>query len=445
VVDDFAASTESNMLESKSLNDLLEDLRAFIDIRCNRWTNASLADATAMVTYGMLKRLLSREFPDRDQSGLHNSLLKGLRDVVSGTPIIELWKLSRMVRKNPCLIELLNAKDDPRILAEVGVRPEYSEFNAAFQSFLKDWGFRCSGELMLTVASFQERPEALLDMLRSYVELKGESPLDLLNRQAADRESETKEVMQQLKGRKLFRFLPWPSKATWLSVVLKSCHKSIALRERARLKQALLYSRCRLIALAIGDRLVSRGWLQNRTELFFLTYQEVDSLLAGTAMFPYQTKALVQLRRDEHERLSRMAPDDSFVLPLGCYLLVDGHVGSVASNTENQVDETTLSGIGACGGQVTGPAVILRDISECRMLNEGDVLVTRQTDPGWGPVFFLIKGLVMERGGMLSHGAILAREYGIPTVVGVRNATKQIFTGQMITVNGDRGIVQLVD
>jgi len=252
-------------------------------------------------------------------------------------------------------------------------------------------------------------------------------------------------VMQQLKGRKLFRFLPWPSKATWLSVVLRRCHKSIALRERARLKQALLYSRCRLIALAIGDRLVSRGWLQNRTELFFLTYQEVDSLLAGTAMFPYQTKELVQLRRDEHERLSRMTPDDSFVLPLGCYLLVDGRVGSVASITENQVDETTLSGIGACGGQVTGPAAILRDISECRMLHEGDVLVTRQTDPGWGPVFFLIKGLVMERGGMLSHGAILAREYGIPTVVGVHNATKLISTGQMITVNGDRGIVQLVD
>ena len=79
------------------------------------------------------------------------------------------------------------------------------------------------------------------------------------------------------------------------------------------------------------------------------------------------------------------------------------------------------------------------------MLHEGDVLVTRQTDPGWGPVFFLIKGLVMERGGMLSHGAILAREYGIPTVVGVHNATKQISHGQTITVNGDRGIVQLVD
>ena len=96
-------------------------------------------------------------------------------------------------------------------------------------------------------------------------------------------------------------------------------------------------------------------------------------------------------------------------------------------------------------GRVTAPAAILHDISECRKLNKGDVLVTRQTDPGWGPVFFLIKGLVMERGGMLSHGAILAREYGIPTVVGVQNATIQIRMGQRIVVNGDRGVVQLVD
>ena len=445
VVNAFAATTESSMLESKSLNDLLADLRKFIDIRCNRWTNASLADATAMVTYGLLKRLLSREFLDREQSGLHNSLLKGLRDVVSGTPIIELWKLSRMVRENPSLNDLLNANDDTQILAEICDKPKYSAFHAAFQSFLKDWGFRCSGELMLTVASFQEQPGLLLDMLRSYVGLNGESPLDSLNRQAADRESETDEVMQQLRRRKFFWILPWPNKATWLSIVLKSCHKSIALRERARLKQALLYSRCRCIALAIGDRLVAREWLQNRNDIFFLTYQEVDALLASCAMFPYQTKELVQLRKDEHQRLSRMTPDDSFVLPPGSYLLVDGPVGKIPLDTEVQVDETTLSGVGACGGQVTAPAAILHDTSECRMLREGDVLVTRQTDPGWGPVFFLIKGLVMERGGMLSHGAILAREYGIPTVVGVRNATKQISTGQMITVNGDRGIVQLVD
>ena len=82
---------------------------------------------------------------------------------------------------------------------------------------------------------------------------------------------------------------------------------------------------------------------------------------------------------------------------------------------------------------------MLRDVTEAARLARGDVLVTKQTDPGWGPVFFLISGLVIERGGMLSHGAIIAREFGIPCVVGVRDATRAIPDGATITVDGDRG------
>lgn len=86
---------------------------------------------------------------------------------------------------------------------------------------------------------------------------------------------------------------------------------------------------------------------------------------------------------------------------------------------------------------------MLRDVTEAGRLAEGDVLVTRQTDPGWGPVFFLISGLVIERGGMLSHGAILAREFGIPCVVGVREATRVIPDGVTIMVDADRGCVHV--
>jgi pyruvate,water dikinase len=86
---------------------------------------------------------------------------------------------------------------------------------------------------------------------------------------------------------------------------------------------------------------------------------------------------------------------------------------------------------------------VLADVSEAARLERGDVLVTRQTDPGWAPAFFLVSGLVVERGGMLSHGAIVAREFGIPCVVGVRRATERIETGSTITVDGDAGRVHL--
>lgn len=444
IVDEFANSTQPVNLEAKSSSELLDDLRGFFEIRCNRWINASLADTAAMVTYGLLKRTLTREFPERDQAGLHNSLLKGLQDVVSGKPIVELWNLSRLVRNDPELNELISSSNDKRILDEIQTNPKFSDFHKAFDEFLRDWGFRCSGELMLTVASFQEQPESLLEMLRAYVSVESESPIDLLHRQATDRVDETDKVMKQLRRRKLLWPSFWPSKATFVSMVLKRCHKSIALRERARLKQALLYSRCRRIALAIGSKWVAAGRLDSPDDIFFLTIEEVESILAGSSMFPYQTKKWVKLRKEGHQRLSEMTPNDKFVLQPGCYL---PEIETKEDSDEECLgaSQLELSGVGACGGEVTAPAAILTDISECRLLNEGDVLVTRQTDPGWGPVFFLIKGLVMERGGMLSHGAILAREYGIPTVVGIPNATERITSGQKITVNGDRGVVQIVD
>ncbi len=444
-IDEFAATTQPNRLHEKSLPQLLEDLRSFMDIRCNRWTNASLADTAAMVSYGVLKRLLNHEFPSQDQSGLHNSLLKGLGDVVSGAPITALWDLSRMVRDDAALCELISSSDKTSVIAEIRDLPQFARFQQAFEAFLDAWGFRCSGELMLTVPSFQEQPEALLDLLQAYVSCEGESPLELLDRQSMDRVAETAKVLNELQKRKVLSLLPWPSKATLAAIVLKACHKSIGLRERARLKQALLYSRCRRITLAVADILVSQGRLNEQNDVFFLAISELDSLLAGSEMFPYETKELVQLRKRGFEQLSQMNPADAFVLAEGTYL--SPHDSSTINNDEvlSGDNRTELTGVGACGGRVTARAAILADVSEFRVLKEGDILVTRQTDPGWGPVFFLVKGLVMERGGMLSHGAILAREYGIPTVVGIRNATERIATGQTICVNGDCGVVQILD
>jgi pyruvate,water dikinase len=101
-----------------------------------------------------------------------------------------------------------------------------------------------------------------------------------------------------------------------------------------------------------------------------------------------------------------------------------------------------MAGLGVCGGAVSARAAVLGDITETHKLRRGDVLVTRQTDPGWGAVFPLISGLVMERGGMLSHGAIIAREFGIPSVVGIADATHVIPHGTRIHLDGDLGTVR---
>lgn len=437
----FSEQTLPEKLPQQSTSELLAHFRGFLNIRCNRWLDASLADAAAMLSYGLLKRLLNREFPEGDQAALHNSLLKGLRDVVSGVPAQKLWELSRQIRDNPKLNVLFQNNSSEFIWQELSINPELTDFHQQVQRFLAECGFRCSGELMLTVPSFQERPAAVIEILQAYVNLTGESPAERLQRQQTERTAETARVLGELRKRWLFRFLPWPRKSTLARFLLSWTQRAIVCRERARLKQALLYSRLRRIALAIGERLVARELLDLAEDVFFLTASELETLLAGGSMYPQHTRELVSLRQAAQREVTRSKPPDTFSLPAGSYWKPDGTVSdSLTGASESAV---SLQGMGVCGGRTTAAAAVLSDVTEIANLKPGDILVTRQTDPGWGPVFPLIGGLVIERGGMLSHGAILAREYGLPTVVGIAEATQRIRAGQLLTVDGDRGLVEL--
>jgi phosphohistidine swiveling domain-containing protein len=436
----FAEQTRPEDLRNRSLHNLAENLNAFLDIRA-RWTDAALADAASMVCYGLLERMLRRAFPGEDQAALHNTLLKGLPDLVSSQPALRLFELARLVREDPELAALVARRDHAATLAAIEGESRFDGFRSALDAFLEQWGFRCSGELMLTTPSFQERPVTLLELLATYVAEVGEAPADVLRRQQRAREAETRRVLGILRHRRFHRWLPFLSKARLVGLVLSATQRAVAYRERARLKQALAYSRCRRIALALGDRMVTRGWLEARDDVFYLTWQELDALARGSAMFPYHVERLVALRKAEHAELRAMTPMDSFVLPEDGYLPTAAPILAPDSLAVPTPDE--LTGVAACGGRVTARATILADVSESGRLRAGDVLVTRQTDPGWGPIFPLVSGLVIERGGMLSHGAIIAREFGVPAVVGVPGATRRIPPGAMIEVDGDRGRVRV--
>ncbi len=432
--DEFSDRSHPDRLPELSLAQLRALLAEFMDIRCNRWKDASLADTAAMVCYDALQRLIARAYPDK-AGAAHTSLLKAIPGVVSNEPVHRLWELSRLIRNDEVLWRLIESGDATAVLNAIETEPQFAEFRTAFNKYLNDWGFRCSSELMLTAPTFQEEPAPLIGMLRAYARLDAESPVECMARQSDERELETNRALTAL-GRLRIRLMPLMTWAAPLRVLLSWTHASIRYRERARLKQALLYSRLRRIALAIGDELVRREMLSTRDDVFWLTVTELDELASGGAMFARTTRDLAALRASAHSKLSAMTPADSFTLPEGEYL--DGSsIGEDSASVYVSADGV-LRGTAACTGCVTGRASVLRDVTEAERLTEGDVLVTRQTDPGWGPVFFLISGLVIERGGMLSHGAILAREFGIPCVVGVREATRVIPNGSTVTVDADR-------
>ena len=434
----FAERTHPDRLRDRSTRELLDDLRSFIDIRNNRWTDASLADTAAMVCYGVLQRTLARQFPSADHAGLHNSLLRALPNLPSGIPALKLWELSRIVRADRRLLDLIGTRANADALRAIRHDPIFHAFGEAFDRFIEDWGFRCSGELMLTAPTFQEEPERLLEIIKVYVGMDDGSPAEQLVEQAAERESETARLARDLRQRRLISFVPLLHQWHGLAVLVRWTQRSIVLRERARLKQALLYSRLRRIALMLGTRLVRESHLSQPDDIFFLTVEEIDDVITGSAMFPKAVADLVALRRTAHADLSTIAPPDSMRLAPGEYWTPR----EVSALVPSEASTPNFSGLGVCGGRATARAAVLNDVSDAHLLQPGDVLVTRQTDPGWAVVFPLISGLIMERGGMLSHGAIIAREFGIPSVVGISDATRLIPHGSRVHIDGDLGLVR---
>ncbi|HET6974208.1 MAG TPA: PEP-utilizing enzyme, partial [Pyrinomonadaceae bacterium] len=432
-VDDFAERTEPHRLATLSLRELRLLLNELMDIRCHRWTNASLADAAAMVSYAVLRRLVEQADGGKAPKALHNTLLKAIPQLVSSEPVQQLWELSRAVRADAALHRLFQG-DAESAVNQINVKPEFAGFRAAFDDYLQRWGFRCSAELMLTAPSYQEQPALLVETIRAYAQRDTESPAAALSRQLAERKEETRRLLRKMRGRTVV-----------LRTVLRWTQAAIACRERARLKQALLYSRCRRLALALGDQFARRGHLAERDDIFWLTVSEVDELAAGNAMFPHHVQELTAMRKRAHEQLSATQPGNDFILREGEYLPLWGELRPVALENDNTGGSRTLRGVGACGGRAVGRAIVLHDASEAGRLAADDILITRQTDPGWASVFFLIKGLVIERGGMLSHGAIVAREFGIPCVVGVPHATRELSQAGQIEVDGDQGEVHVLD
>lgn len=424
-VDAYARSTSGEALADLDRVDLGERVEGFARIRRHQWTDAGLADASAMIAHGLLLRVLSPVHGDpRAAAG---EVLQGL-DVISAAPAAGLWELARLVHVAPDgeLEALLRSGDDAVALAAIRERPRHATFRAAFEAWLEDHGHRCSGELVFTVPSYQEEPSRVLSLLRAYLDADGPAPAQVAATRAEERKRAIRRLARELGG--------WRGHV--LGPIARACARAVTMRERARGKQALLYRRLRDVALALGAAMVREGLLEQADDAVYFSLEELGDLAAGTALQPCGAAGVAAVRRAEHTRQADVRPPSAFSLPEG-----EVWIGS----EEEAADPSRLDGAGACAGVITGRAVVLTDLADAGEVSPGDILVTRQTDPGWAPLFPLISGLVVERGGLLSHGAILAREYGLPTVVGVPGVTGALKTGQKIRVDGGRGHVRIVD
>lgn len=373
--------------------------------------------SSASVPLEILARTLNADFPGRGYSLANGSLAGTSEKMTSAQHGYRLMELAQTAQRDEAARNYFMAEhfDPSAFRNEI---PEGSQFRIEFEEFLKDYGHRGIYESDLINPRWREDPAYLLENVRA--ELFSPIYADHRKAQAEKRKAVEKEIEEKLK---------WSFRRIKISIWIKQARKGAEMREMARSVMVKPYESSRLLLQDIGCRLVDKGILNEKTDVYHCAMPEIIDILAGhwdgTGL-----KILVEDRKRIREEFSELEPPD---------VIIDEVPQPHAQQLE--VHGTVLSGLGVAAGSASGSARLIRHPGEHSKLQTGDVLVAPSTDPGWTPLFLRAKALIMEVGGYLSHGAIVAREYGIPAVVNVPGVMMALKDGEQLTVDGDEGKV----
>lgn len=339
---------------------------------------------------------------------------------------LALLDVADVVRRHPAVVAFLQRVEDGRFLDELPRLPGGSEARAAIQAWLHTYGMRCVGEIDITRPRWSERPTTLLPLILGNI--KNFEPGESNRRfEQGLLEASTKE--QELLER--LRALPdgeW--KAEEAKRMIDRVRTFIGYREYPKYGMVSRYFLYKQALLEEAERLVHAHVLREREDMFYLTFQELHEVVrTGQA-----DDRLIRRRVDAFESYQSLTPPR--------VLTSDGEA-ITGEYRRDDLPAGALAGLPVSAGTVEGRARVILDMAEAD-LEAGDILVTAYTDPSWTPLFVAIKGLVTEVGGLMTHGAVIAREYGLPAVVGVERATRLIRDGQRIRVHGTDGYVEIL-
>jgi pyruvate,water dikinase len=371
------------------------------------------------VLYDLCKRWFE------DATGVNASrLLAGTGELQSAEAGIELWRLARDAASPDVHGVLLSSAAWAEARPQLGGSTAGREFLARWDRFMHLHGHHARGEMDMYNPRWREQPDYVLEVVRNLIKAEGKTDPEADQRRHAE---ERDRLRAELLGR-----LRNPVKRWVFGYVVRQAQFSAAIRENVKDAAIRVIADTRGLVIELGRRLAARGVLTEADDMFFLRLEEIAPIVSGNAEF--DVHARVAQRRAEYERNLALSPP---AIVIGTY--------DPAKHKPDVFDSTSeeLSGLAVSPGIVTGPARVILYAGADQVL-PGEILVAPFTDPGWTPYFIPAAGIVMDQGGLLSHGSIVAREYGIPAVVNVGPATKLIKTGQMIQVDGDSGRVRIL-
>lgn len=379
------------------------------------WRAPIINDFYVMIFYGTLKKLATKWIGDES---LQNDLLAGEGGIESAEPAKMLLRMAEIARPDPALCAAIESGDLARVRA-------FPAFAKEIDRYLELYGFRCMNELKLEEQSLRDRPELLLTFIRNYLAGEVKSKETEIR---AGAEARALGALRSLFKRAIFRF------------VLKRARKGVRNRENMRFARTRIFGLVREVVRAMGRRLHEETLLDSPDDVFYLGLDELWDYVKGTALGT-DLRGLANLRRAEFE-VYRAEPsiDERFETFGIAYHRNRFRARSGAADSQSA--DGALKGIACSPGIVTGPVKVLRSPNDDLRLN-GEILVAERTDPGWVPLYPSISGLLIERGSILSHSAIVAREMGIPTVVGIRGLTALVKSDDVVTMDGSTGEIRL--
>jgi phosphoenolpyruvate synthase/pyruvate phosphate dikinase len=421
------ASTEElkRELETKSgaelLDFILEDLRRFkASLSDPRSMGAIMAsmNASSWINEKMLKWLGEKNAADTLSQSVPNNITSEMG--------LELLDVADVIRPHPKVVEYLqHAKDDGFLEGLLRLDGGQAAHDA-ISAWLRKYGMRCAGEIDITRPRWTEKPTTLVPLLlsniRNFEPGAGKRKFERGLREAERMERGLLDRLRQLPEGE------W--KADETQRMIRRLRNFAGYREYPKygiVNRSFLY---RHALLKEAERLVRASVLSEKEDIYYLTIQELRDVVRTRRL----DDRIVTQRKEIHERDWKLTPPR-----------VITSEGEIVAGRYKRADlpAEALVGLAVSAGVVEGRARVLLDMADAD-LEAGDILVTTFTDPSWTPLFVSIKGLVTEVGGLMTHGAVIAREYGLPAVVGVENATRLIEDGQRIRVNGTDGYVEIL-
>lgn len=384
--------------------------------------------APAMGPLTMLNRLAAR-LPEGSQAAL--SITRGMPHNVTTEMDLALWRAAQRISTDPESVARFAGDEADALAADylAGRLPDTAQ--VAVADFLACYGMRGVGEIDLGRPRWREEPTPVLHVVQSYLQIEDpeQAPDATFARAAAAAETAVVRLAEGLRATKRgwlkARFARWAARRVRALAGLRESPKFWAVRMMGLVRAALLDS---------GQELVKAGVLDRPEDLFFLHMEELEALAAGE-MRDWQTLVRQRRRICARETRRRQVPR---------LLLSDGQTFYEGVAPAAGLSEGILAGSPVSPGIAEGQVRVVLDPRTAH-LAPGDILVCPATDPAWTPLFLAAGGLVMEVGGLMTHGSVVAREYGIPAVVGVSQATSRLATGWRVRVDGTTGHVIILD